>query len=60
MTKQEAAKILDKARYCGMADNDVCANRTCDDCPLYVDPAEICDAMKMAIDILKEGEKDGE
>ncbi len=57
MTKQEAAKIFEKEIVC----YDVCNNDWCDTgCEYFVSCIDLNEAMRVAIDILKEGEKDGE
>ena len=60
MTKQEAALIFEKELRCNDVEALVCTNDGCDGCEYFVTDKEIHNAMRVAIDILKNGEKDGQ
>lgn len=57
MTKKEAAEILEKENVCYHKPIKKC--RTCDGCKYFTTDKELHKAIEVAIDILKEGEKDG-
>lgn len=60
MTKKEAIEILDKELKCYRIDISACDNRYCEECENAVSVDDIHLAIEVALDILKEGEKDGE
>lgn len=59
ITKKEAIEILDKELKCYMTDISACDNRYCEECENAVSSYDIHLAIEVALDILKEGEKDG-
>ena len=58
MTKQEAAVILEKENICYHRPLEKCG--TCSGCKYFTTDKELHKAIEVTIDILKEGEKDGE
>lgn len=61
MTKQEAVSIFEKEIVCYDVGALVCNNDGCDaSCEYFVSGIDLHEAMRVAIDILKNGEKDGQ
>ena len=60
MTKQEAALIFEKELRCNDVEALVCTSYGCDSCKYFVSNKDLHEAMRVAIDILKNGEKDGQ
>ena len=60
MTKKEAAEILDKELKCYRLDISTCNTRACSECENAVSDYDLHLAIEVALDILKEGEKNGE
>lgn len=60
MTKQEAVLIFEKEVNCFCTDPSNCSHKSCFSCDSSVSDYDLHEAMKVAIDILKNGEKDGQ
>lgn len=60
MTKQEAAETLDKELKCYRLDISTCNTRHCGECEYAVSDYDLHLAIEVAIDILKNGEEDGQ
>ena len=60
MTKQEAASILEKEVNCFCTDISNCSHKSCLSCESNVEDHDLHEAMRVVIDILKNGEKDGQ
>lgn len=60
MTKQEAVSIFEKEVNCFCTDISNCSHKSCLSCESNVTDHDLHEAMKVAIDILKNGEKDGQ
>lgn len=60
MTKQEAVSMLEKEVNCFCTDISNCSHKSCLSCESNVTDRDLHEAMKVAIDILKNGEKDGQ
>ena len=60
MTKQEAVSIFEKEVNCFCTDISNCSHKSCLSCESNVTDHDLHNAMKVVIDILKNGEKDGQ
>lgn len=60
MTKEEAVLIFEKEVDCFNAPTHECTKHCCLVCEHYVNDYDLHEAMKVAIDILKNGEEDGQ
>lgn len=60
MTREEAALIFEKEVNCFYTDPSNCSHKHCRNCESFVEDHDVYEAMRVAIDILKNGEKDGQ
>ena len=60
MTKQEAVSIFEKEVNCFCTDISNCSHKSCLSCESNVTDHDLHEAMRVVIDILKNGEKDGQ
>lgn len=60
MTREVAVSMFEKEVKCFNTPTEQCSDVGCLDCENYVNEYDIHEAMRVAIDILKNGEEDGQ
>ena len=60
MTREEAVLTLEKELNCFYTDVSNCSHKSCSSCEYHVKENNLREAMKVVVDILKNGEEDGQ
>ena len=60
MTREEALSIFEKELRCNEVEALVCIHDGCTGCEYFVSNKDLNEAMRVVIDILKNGEEDGQ